>query len=105
VQLFAALFLVVVFFFTWYNGPIAAVLFDVVPRGISATVMGVYVFFIHIAGDAIALPVVGSLSDHYGLRVALMTLPAVGLLGGALLLLAVPTVARDMERVKTRPET
>ncbi len=105
VRIFAALFFVVVFFFTWYNGPIAAVLFDVVPRGIAATVMGAYVFFIHIAGDAIALPVVGLLSDRYGLRVALMTLPAVGLLGGALLLLAVPTVARDMARVKTQPET
>ena len=100
VRLFSALFFVVVFFFTWYNGPIAAVLFDVVPRGIAATVMGAYVFFIHIAGDAIALPVVGFLSDRYGLRIALMTLPAVGLLGGALLLLAVPTVARDMARVR-----
>jgi len=105
VRVFAALFFVVVFFFTWYNGPIAAVLFDVVPRGISATVMGAYVFFIHIAGDAIALPVVGFLSDRYGLRVALMTLPAVGLLGGALLLLAVPTVAADMERVRAQPGT
>jgi len=105
VQVFAALFFVVVFFFTWYNGPIAAVLFDVVPRRIAATVMGAYIFFIHIAGDAIALPVVGFLSDRYGLRVALMTLPAVGLLGGALLLLAVPTVARDMERIKTRETT
>ena len=105
VEIFAVLFFVVVFFFTWYNGPIAAVLFDVVPRGIAATVMGVYVFFIHIAGDAVALPVVGFLSDRYGLRVALMTLPAVGLLGGALLLLAVPTVAGDMERVKARPGT
>jgi MFS family permease len=103
VGIFALLFFVVVFCFTWYNGPIAAVLFDVVPRGIGATVMGAYIFFIHIAGDAIALPVVGFLSDRYGLRVALMILPAVGLLGGALLLLAVPTVGRDMARVR-RPE-
>jgi predicted MFS family arabinose efflux permease len=100
VSVFSLLFFVVVFFFTWYNGPVAAVLFDVVPRGIGATVMGAYVFFIHIAGDAIALPVVGFLSDRYGLRVALMTLPAVGLLGGAMLLLAVPTVGRDMARVR-----
>jgi MFS family permease len=100
VRLFSVLFFVVVFFFTWYNGPVAAVLFDVVPRGIAATVMGAYIFFIHIAGDAIALPVVGFLSDRYGLRIALMTLPAVGLLGGALLLLAVPTVGRDMARVR-----
>ncbi len=102
VRIFAALFFVVVFFFTWYNGPAAAVLFDVVPRGVAATVMGAYVFFIHIAGDAIALPVVGFLSDRYGLRVALMTLPAVGLLGGAVVLFAVPTVARDMARVRER---
>jgi MFS family permease len=100
VGLFSLLFFVVVFCFTWYNGPVAAVLFDVVPREIGATVMGAYIFFIHIAGDAIALPVVGFLSDRYGLRVALMTLPAVGLLGGALLLLAVPTVGRDMARVR-----
>ena len=75
-------------------------LFDVVPRGVAATVMGAYVFFIHIFGDAIALPVVGILSDRYGLRVAMLTLPAVGFLGGALLLLSVRTVGRDMARVR-----
>ena len=97
---FSVLFFVVVFLFTWYNGPIAAVLFDVVPRGVAATVMGAYVFFIHIAGDAIALPVVGALSDRYGLRVAMLSLPAVGLIGALLLLLSVRTVAQDMARVR-----
>jgi predicted MFS family arabinose efflux permease len=98
--LFSALFFAVVFLFTWYNGPIAAVLFDVVPRGVAATVMGAYVFFIHIAGDAVALPVVGFLSDRYGLQAAMLTLPAVGLLGALLLLVSVRTVARDMARVR-----
>jgi MFS family permease len=103
--LFGALFFVVVFFYTWYNGPVAAALFDVVPRGIAATVMGAYVFFIHIAGDAIALPVVGALSDRFGLRPALLSLPMVGLLGGVVLLFALFTVGRDMARVSLARDT
>lgn len=100
-QLAAPLFFVVVFFYMWYNGPVAAVLFDVVPRGVAATVMGAYVFFIHIAGDAIALPAIGALSDQIGLRAALLTCPLIGLLGGVVLLFALFTVRTDMERVKT----
>jgi predicted MFS family arabinose efflux permease len=100
IRVFSALFFAVVFLFTWYNGPVAAVLFDVVPRKVAATVMGAYVFFIHIAGDAVALPVVGFLSDRYGLRAAMLTLPAVGLLGGLILLISVRTVGRDMARVR-----
>jgi MFS family permease len=103
VSQFSILFFLVVFLFTWYNGPLAAVLFDVVPREIGATVMGAYVFFIHIAGDAIALPVVGLLSDRYGLRPALLTLPVVGLVGGLILMFAVFTVGRDMQRLKVKP--
>ena len=99
--LFGGLFFVVVFFYMWYNGPVAAVLFDVVPREIAATVMGAYVFFIHIAGDAVALPVIGALSDRFGLRAAMMSLPMVGLLGGVILMFALFTVRRDMERVRT----
>jgi MFS family permease len=67
---------------------------------VAATVMGAYVFFIHIAGDAVALPVVGFLSDRYGLQAAMLTLPAVGLLGGLILLISVRTVGRDMARVR-----
>jgi len=99
--MFGALFFAVVFLYTWYNGPSAAVLFDVVPREIAATVMGAYVFFIHIAGDAIALPVIGALSDRFGLRPALLALPLIGLLGGVVLLFALFTVRRDMERVRS----
>jgi len=100
VAVFSVLFFAVVFLFTWYNGPVAAVLFDVVPRNVAATVMGAYVFFIHIAGDAVAFPVVGFLSDRYGLQAAMLTLPAVGLLGGLILLMSVRTVGRDMARVR-----
>lgn len=101
--LFGLLFFFVVFFYTWYNGPVAAALFDVVPRGIAATVMGAYVFFIHIAGDAIALPAIGALSDRFGIRPALLSLPLIGLLGGVVLLFALFTVKKDMERVRRTP--
>lgn len=101
--LFGLLFFFVVFFYTWYNGPVAAALFDVVPRNIGATVMGAYVFFIHIAGDAIALPVIGALSDRFGIRPALLALPMIGLLGGVILLFALFTVKNDMLRVKRAP--
>ena len=97
---FGVLFFLVVFFYTWYNGPVAAALFDVVPREIAATVMGAYVFFIHIAGDAIALPVIGALSDRIGIRSALLALPMIGLLGGVVLLFALFTVKHDMDRVR-----
>jgi predicted MFS family arabinose efflux permease len=102
-RMFAPLFFLTVFFYMCYNGPVAAVLFDVVPRGIAATVMGAYIFFIHIAGDAIALPVIGALSDRIGLRGALLSLPLVGLLGGVVLLFAVFTVAEDMKRAQSAP--
>jgi len=46
------------------------------------------------------LPVVGFLSDRYGLQAAMLTLPAVGLLGGLILLISVRTVGRDMARVR-----
>jgi len=101
--LFGPLFFFVVFFYTWYNGPVAAAIFDVVPRNVAATVMGAYVFFIHLAGDAIALPVIGGLSDRFGIRPALLSLPLVGLLGGVVLLFALFTVKRDMERIRPEP--
>ena len=40
--LFTRLFGVGFFFLTWYNGPLSAVIFDVVPSRISATAMGAY---------------------------------------------------------------
>ena len=52
--LFQLVFTVAFFCLSWYNGPITAVIFDVVPARISATVAGAYLLFIHLAGDAIA---------------------------------------------------
>jgi MFS transporter, Spinster family, sphingosine-1-phosphate transporter len=98
------------FFYTWYSGPLSAVIFDVVPAAVRSSVMGAFLLFSHLAGDAVAPPLIGFLSDRFqtvwhlaaddALRRAMLLLPAVGLLGGVVILLALRTVGRDMGRVK-----
>ncbi len=97
---FVPMFALAFFFLSWYNGPQMAVLFDVVPARIGATVGGAYLLFIHLAGDAIAFPLVGALSDQMGLGRAVLVLPIVSLVGGIVVLGAMPTVVRDMDRVR-----
>ena len=86
-SLFVPVFAAAFFFLTLYNGPVIAAVFDVVPARIGATVMGAYLLFIHLAGDAIALPLVGILSDRFGIDRAIFILPAASIAGrrGALL--------------------
>jgi MFS transporter, Spinster family, sphingosine-1-phosphate transporter len=99
---FAPLIMATYFLYTWYNGPLAAVILDVVPPAVQASVLGAFVLFSHLAGDALAPPLIGYLSDRLGdLRTAMLVLPAVGLLGGLVILIALKTVSRDMERVGT----
>ncbi len=98
-DLFIPLFFSTLFFFTWYHGPVAATIFDVVPPSIGASVMGTYVFFTHIAGDAVAYPLVGFVSDRLGIEWAMLLLPAAGFLGGLIFLLATRTVAQDVRRL------
>jgi sugar phosphate permease len=88
------------FFLSWYNGPLTATVFDVVPGRISATVAGAFFLFIHLAGDAIAFPLVGTLSDRFGLERAVFVLPVVAMAGGILVLGAARRVMRDMARVE-----
>ena len=97
--LFVPVFTAAFFFLSWYNGPIGAAIFDVVPARVSATVIGAYLLFIHLAGDAIAFPLVGALSDRFGLSTAILILPVVSMLGGLVILGATRTVRADMARV------
>ncbi len=98
------------FFYTWYNGPLSAVIFDVVPAAVRSSVMGAFLLFSHLAGDAVAPPLIGFISDRLqatwhlpaddALRRAMLLLPAVGMVGGIVILFALRTVGRDMARVK-----
>lgn len=98
VDLFVPVFVAAFFFLTWYNGPLTAVIFDVVPARIGTTVVGAYLLFIHVAGDAVAFPLIGLLSDRIGLERAIHLLPLVGVLGALVTLGAVRTVRQDMVR-------
>lgn len=99
-NVFIPIFIAAFFFLSWYNGPMMAVIFDVVPARIGATVSGAYLLFIHLAGDAIAFPLVGKLSDEFGIGTAVMVLPTVSLIGGLVMLGAMATVVRDMARIR-----
>ena len=83
---------------TMYNGPLTATVFDVVPARIGTTVMGAYLLFIHIAGDSIAFPLVGVLSDRFGLDRAIYVLPIAALAGGIVVLGASRWLVRDVRR-------
>lgn len=98
-SLFVPVFCAAFFFLSWFNGPIAAVIFDVVPARIGATVAGAYLLFIHLAGDTVSFPLIGALSDRFGISSAVLLLPMVALVGGIVVLFAVRTVARDMTRI------
>jgi len=97
-RLFVPVFYAAFFFLTMYNGPLTATIFDVVPARIGTTVVGAYLLFIHIAGDSIAFPLIGSLSDRFGLDRAIYLLPAAALGGGLVVLAAGRWLVRDMRR-------
>lgn len=109
-QLFVPCVFGTYFFYTWYSGPLAAVIFDVVPAAVRSSVMGAFLLFSHLAGDAVAPPLIGFLSDRLqstwhlppddALRRAMLLLPAVGLVGGVVILFALRTVGRDMSQNK-----
>jgi len=99
-RIFVPLLFITFFLYTWYNGPLSAVILDVVPATVRASVLGAYVLFSHLAGDAIAPPLIGYLSDRVGLRPAMLLLPTAGALGGLLILIALTTVGKDMARVR-----
>jgi len=63
---------------------------------------GIYdLLFIHLAGDAVALPLVGFLSDRFGIAKAVIILPIMAVIGGIVVLGGVRTVGRDMARVSS----
>ncbi|HEV8198091.1 MAG TPA: MFS transporter [Gemmatimonadales bacterium] len=95
---FIPVFCAAFFFLTWYNGPLTAVIFDVTPRRIATTVSGAYLMFIHLAGDAVAFPLVGFLSDRFGLENAIVLLPIAALIGAAIVVSAVKALAGDTAR-------
>jgi MFS family permease len=60
------------FFLTWYHGPLAAVVDDLVAAERAATAQAVFIFTMHLLGTTSSSYVVGVLADRVGLRHALL---------------------------------
>lgn len=85
-------------FFLFINtGPLNAVVLGCVSARIRATAMAVNIFFIHMLGDAISPTIIGAVSDRLGLSVGVMITPAMMLISGIILLLAI----RSLPALKT----
>jgi fucose permease len=89
----AAIYLPAIFaaeFFLFLNtGPLNAVILNCVPARIRATAMAANIFFIHALGDVISPPIIGALSDRYGLFPATMITPLMMVISGCFLLYAI----------------
>ena len=61
-------------------------------------ILKIALLFIHIAGDSIAFPLVGMLSDRFGLDRAIYVLPVAALIGGIVVLGASRWLVSDVRR-------
>ncbi len=79
-------------FFLFINtGPLNAVVLGCVSARIRATAMAVNIFFIHMLGDAISPTIIGAVSDRIGLHLGVMITPAMMVISGIILLMAIGT--------------
>jgi MFS transporter, Spinster family, sphingosine-1-phosphate transporter len=78
---------------TCYHGPATAVIHDLTPPHTHAFAFALYLFFIHLFGDAVAPALVGGVSDVSNLRRGLM-LPVAANLIAALCFFAVAAFVR-----------
>jgi len=95
----AAIF-VAEFFLFLNTGPLNTVIINVTPPAIRATAFAVNIFFIHALGDAISPSILGWLSDHFGLRNALLVTPLVMALAGLFCFIGGRFVAQDMAQAE-----
>ena len=58
------------FLFSVYNGPSAAVVDELGPPQYAATLQAVFMFGLHVLGNAPAPSVVGAISDHFHTTIA-----------------------------------
>lgn len=81
------------------TGPLNAILVNVSRPAIRATAVALNLVVIHLLGDAISPPILGWLSDRYGLRAALALGVSPLAVAGALCLAGARYLDRDTQRV------
>jgi hypothetical protein len=85
------------FFIPWYNGPMAAVIDDVVDDRYANQAQAIFVCFLHLVGTGPASIIVGLVSDHSNLKVAFLLPVGALLLAGLCSLMASRHVESDMK--------
>jgi MFS family permease len=86
------------FFVSWYHAPMAATVDDLAPHGLSVAAQGLVIFTMHMLGTSPASWVVGAVSQHWNLHIA-MWVPTVAIVLAALLMVvATPSFAKDLAR-------
>jgi predicted MFS family arabinose efflux permease len=93
--LYAVIWLVT-FFIPWYNGPMAAVIDDVVDDRRASTAQASFSFVIHLLGTAPAAALVGYASSAWDLRTALLLPNITTVLAAPFCFMACRRVAADM---------
>ena len=86
--LFMACFFLGIALQCFYNGPVIAVIHDIVPRHIRATAFAIYLLVIHLLGDTLSPAIIGKISDLKGLQTG-MEIAAVFILAAGLTFLPV----------------
>jgi predicted MFS family arabinose efflux permease len=84
------------FFLPWYNGPMAAVIDDIVDDDKAATAQGAFSTVLHLLGTAPGFVVVGFLVEPVGLREALLVPTAAVVLAAVCCVIGSRHVVADM---------
>lgn len=88
-------------FFLFLNtGPLNTVIVNVTKPSIRAMAFAVNIFFIHALGDAVSPTLLGWLSDHWGLRGALLVTPAAIAAAAGFCFLGMRYIAEDMAKAE-----
>jgi MFS family permease len=96
-------FLFLAEFFLFLNtGPLNAALINVVPAEMRGTAFAFNIFFIHLLGDVPSPPLIGLLSDHFGLARAVIVAALPMGLGSIIYFAGQQTYARDLARIRAQ---
>jgi MFS family permease len=91
-----------VFCLFFNTGPTNAILANVTHPSIRATGFALNIFVIHLLGDAVSPPLIGLMSDRWGMNVAFTVVSLMILVGGVLWLFGAKHLEDDTRRAPTR---
>ena len=90
------------FFLSWLNGPLNALLMTLVEPQLRATLNAIHILLIHVLGDALSPLIIGYISDQKSLGYALLITPVFLVLGMIGFGVAAITVEKDIKACEAR---